>query len=173
MIIVISEERTTETDENGKDIFRYRVNRERRNSYSISRMLENNLKHSKNTQIVFADVLNEGTSFTPADREKSGIITFPCEADAIDLNKLNNWIKQKLSAINNKIKADDEIGNTYNPVGWTVGRYLSGKYTANNGITYGEDSLSVELIGIDPEKVISVAEELCVSFQQESALVKI
>lgn len=37
---------------------------------------------------------------------------------------------------------------------------------------YGEDSLSVEIIGVDTDTLIKIAEELCVAFIQESCLVK-
>ena len=37
---------------------------------------------------------------------------------------------------------------------------------------YGEKSLSVEIIGIDTDTLIKIAEQLCETFMQESVLVK-
>ena len=41
-----------------------------------------------------------------------------------------------------------------------------------NGKQYGENSLTLEIIGIDFEKLCQIAMELCETFHQESVLVK-
>ena len=71
-----------------------------------------------------------------------------------------------------KLKKIDKIANRNELVGWTVGHYLDGRYTDKKGNQYGENSLSVEIIGIDTEKLINIATILCRYFKQESVLVK-
>ena len=69
-------------------------------------------------------------------------------------------------------KTIDKIARDNELVGWTIGHYLDGRYTAKNGKCYGEKSLSVEIIGVDTNTMIKIAEELCKAFKQESVLLK-
>lgn len=149
-----------------------------RGAYSgfIGRALESKIKYNKEKEIA-SSFLDEGISYEPSDNEKGGIIVFSTEVNAKTLssNAIINWAKQKFETIKNnfyKNKKIDEIGKKHNLVGWTVGKYLSGRYTAENGKSFGEDSLSLEIIGVDFDTLISVAEDLCKEFKQEAVLVK-
>ena len=56
---------------------------------------------------------------------------------------------------------------------WTVGKYLHGKYKAKDGTIFDENSISVELLNVSIDTIISIAEELCKEFSQETVLVKL
>lgn len=59
-----------------------------------------------------------------------------------------------------------------NPIGWAIGRYLKGKYKAEDGNIYGADSLSVMVAGISDNVLMEIAEDLCNSLMQKAVLVK-
>ena len=56
--------------------------------------------------------------------------------------------------------------------GWTIGKYLNGRYTAKNGSTFSENSISIEVLGITFNELIDFATALCRDFEQEAVLVK-
>lgn len=56
---------------------------------------------------------------------------------------------------------------------WTIGKYLHGKYKAKDGTIFDENSISVELLSVSIDIIISFAEELCKEFSQETVLVKL
>ena len=56
---------------------------------------------------------------------------------------------------------------------WTVGKYLHGRYKAKDGTIFDENSISVELLNVSIDTIISFAEELCKEFSQEIVLVKL
>lgn len=67
----------------------------------------------------------------------------------------------------------DEIAVDGDLVGWTIGHYLDGRYTnPRNGHQYDENSLSVEIIGVDLEQLVKISMELCTACAQESAPLK-
>jgi hypothetical protein len=146
------------------------------NAYSASKFLYKAIKVNPN-KIIESNVISEGIEFEPAETEQGGIIIFSTEVNAIELakNKFINWIKQKVESLKNKFqsyKKIDELAKKYDLVGWTVGKFLSGRYTGRDGKIYDENSLSVEVVGIDTETLISLAEDICREFDQESVLVK-
>lgn len=121
--------------------------------------------------------LSEGIDWDVPNEEKGGIIVFSTDVNAVELdkNKFLNFFKQKIVTILNRFKATskiDKIANENDLVGWTIGKYLNGRYKAKNGKNFGENSLSVELIGISFEKLVSIAETICKDFKQECVLVK-
>lgn len=141
-------------------------------TYHLGRYLDANIKINKDKILI-----SEGIQYEPKENEKGGIIIFSTEVNAEELsdNKLINWFKQKFSSFKNKLfknRKIDNIANKHNLVGWTIGKFLNGRYTAKNGKTYSENSLSVEIIGVSSDELIKIAEELCIEFIQESVLVK-
>ena len=54
-----------------------------------------------------------------------------------------------------------------------VGKYLHGRYKAKDGTIFDENSISVELLNVSIDTIISFAEELCREFSQETVLVKL
>lgn len=152
-------------------------NEDRRNAYSASRMLEHSIKFNKDKMFASGGLLSDGIQFEPDDSEKGGIIIFSQEVNAVELskNKLVNWAKQKLATLGNRLSGKrkiDKIADDNELIGWTVGNYLNGRYKAKSGVFYGEDSLSLEIIGVSTDTLIKIAEQLCSAFQQESVLVK-
>jgi hypothetical protein len=146
-------------------------------AYRASRYLAKAITSEGKEKIYSSFPLNEGIEFEPSENEKGGIIVFSTDVNAEKQseNKLVNWIKQKMMTIKNRLNATkkiDKIAAANDLVGWTIGHYLDGRYTAKNGKQYGENSLSVEIIGVNFETLIKIAMELCESFTQESVLVK-
>ena len=88
----------------------------------------------------------------PADM-KGGIIVFPKQTNII------------LSEV-------ESIAQRHEPLGWTIGKDLKGRYTDKNGKVYSEDSLSIEIIGISDDALTETAEELCRTFCLDSVLIK-
>lgn len=136
---------------------------------SIARVNESIIASSEN--------LTEGIQYEPSENEKGGIIIFSTDVNAVELstNKIINWLKQKTATLNNRITSTskvDNIAKKHDLVGWTVGKYLNGRYTAKNGKFFGENSLSVEIIGVDADELINIAEDICTAFNQEAVLVK-
>lgn len=105
------------------------------------------------------------------------MIIFSTEVNAVELskNKFINWIKQKINSLKNKFNSYEKIdalAKKYELIGWTVGKFLSGRYTDRTGKVYDENSLSVEVVGINSETLINLAEDICRDFEQETVLVK-
>lgn len=122
-------------------------------------------------------ILSEGIDFEPEENEKGGIIVFSTDVNAVELspNKIKNWVKQKIATYTNRFQSTkmiDKIADKHQLIGWTIGHYLDGRYKAKNGKMFGENSLSVEIIGINFEKLISIAEDICRDFKQESVLLQ-
>ena len=51
---------------------------------------------------------------------------------------------------------------------WTVGKYLHGRYKTKDGTIFDENSISVELLNVSIDKIISFEEELWKEFSQET-----
>lgn len=146
-------------------------------AYRASRYLAKAITSEGKERLYSSFPLNEGIDFEPSENEKGGIITFSTDVNAEKQseNKIVNWLKQKMMTIQNRLNATkkiDKIAAENELVGWTIGHYLDGRYTAKNGKQYGENSLSVEIIGVDFETLMKIAMELCASFSQESVLLK-
>ena len=60
----------------------------------------------------------------------------------------------------------------YKDLSWSLGRFFKGRYTDKNGKVYSDDSLCLEITGITEASLIEIAEELCKTLNQESALIK-
>ena len=144
-----------------------------RGAYSSSRWLSNDMKIREKTYTT----IQEGIEYSFGENEKGGIVVFSTEVNAVDFseNKLINWVKKKAATFKNNIsknKKINNIGQKHDLAAWTVGKALSGRYTAKNGKVFDEKSLSVEIIGVTSEELIKIAEELCIEFLQEAVLVK-
>lgn len=146
------------------------------NAYSASRYLYKAIRVDE-SKIINKSVIYEGIEFEPSAEEQGGMIIFSTEINALKLsdNKFINWIKQKVESLKNRLKSYnkiDKLAQSYDLVGWTVGRFLNGRYTGRDGKVYDENSLSVEVVGINTETLINLAEDICNEFNQESVLVK-
>ena len=122
-------------------------------------------------------LMNESVDWEVDADKKGGIVVFSTDVNAVNLspNRVANWIRQKFATFKNRQQSTriiDKIANKNELVGWTIGHYLDGRYHAKNGKNFGENSLSLELVGIDDDKLIHVAEDICKEFMQECVLVK-
>jgi hypothetical protein len=148
------------------------------NAYAGTKIIWKNAKVEEDKIIATSmSYLTEGVDFTLGDDQSGGMIIFSTDVNAekLDNNKVKNWIKQKVATLNNRMKATkkvDRIGQSHGLIGWTLGHFLSGRYTAKNGKPYGENSLSLEIVGIDSDTLLNIATELCREFQQEAVMVK-
>lgn len=111
------------------------------------------------------------------ENEKGGIIVFSTDLNAVTLsdNKVINWVKKKYYTLKNRITKGsmlDKIADQKEIIAMTVGYYLQGRYKDNNGNMFSEKSVSVEILGIDEDKLFSIAEDICRDFKQECVLVK-
>ena len=160
------------TDANYKIVTLYEG--KQKSAYSIGAYLSAAIK--KNGNVLFSR-LNEGIDFQPPANERGGVIVFSTDVNAVQMDeqKVVNLLKQKMQTISNRInlpKKIDRLAISHDLIGWTIGKYLNGRYTADNGKQYGENSLSLEIFGVSCATLIKSAEELCDLFVQESALVK-
>jgi hypothetical protein len=142
------------------------------NAYSATKHLYKAIQVNANKIII-----SEGIEFEPSPDYQGGMIIFSTEVNSIKLsdNKFINWIKQKIKTLKNnfsKFNKIDKLAQKHDLVGWTVGRFLNGRYTGRDNKVYDENSLSVEIVGVDTNTLIEIAEEICREFEQETVLVK-
>lgn len=148
------------------------------NAYSLSRYLSNAIRVDESKIIESSsNRVDEGVMFRPSATEKGGIIVFSTDVNAVrqSENKVVDFLKKKIKTIANRLnytRKVDDIAKSHSLVGWTIGRYLNGRYTSKNGKTFGENSLSLEVIGVDSSTLMAIAEDICKLFAQESVLVK-
>ena len=60
----------------------------------------------------------------------------------------------------------------HNVYTWTIGKYLIGTYTRQNGKTFNEKSISIDVVGVEKNTLFKIAEDLKTVFKQEAILVK-
>lgn len=145
--------------------------------YNLNKILSHAIMYDEEKRVAYSLNMNEAVAFTEPENKRGGIIVFSEEINAVELskNKIIDWIKQKVSTLKNKLtgkKRIDVIADNYDLVGWTIGNYFDGRYKAKNGKFYGEDSLSLEIIGVDTDTLVNIATDVCKEFQQELVLVK-
>jgi len=140
----------------------------------IGGALENAIKRIDENII---EILSEAVDYIFPDEEKGGIIVFSTDVNSKKLSQ-TNWVnkikqffltwKQQYKGIN-KV---DAILQKHKLSAWTIGKFFKGKYTDKLGNIYTENSLSVEIIGVNTVNLIHIAEEICGDFNQECVLVK-
>jgi len=110
--------------------------------------------------------------------KKGGVIIFSTDVNAVDIssNVLYNKLRQVITSILNrtfvKSKVDKVMKKHEDVFGFTIGKFVKGRYKAEDGSIYDENSTSVEIIGIDSETLLKVSEDIAKEFQQETVLVK-
>ena len=122
-------------------------------------------------------ILREAIEWETPDDERGGIISLSTDCNALELNKnrfvntlkqfINTW-KQRLTYT----KRIDKVAQDHNLMGWTVGKFLNGRYTGRNGKVWNENSVTIEVIGVTSDKLLNISKDLCNEFHQESVLVK-
>lgn len=145
------------------------------NAFSSSKRLYHSINVNESLTIAEGEISCD--KFVPINMERGGVVVFSTDVNAVKLseNKIINWIKQKSKTVENRLTCTgkiDRVAKSNYLVRWYIGKNLDWRYKSRNGKTYGENSLSVEIIGVDTDKLLSIAEELCNLFVQETVLVK-
>ncbi|CAG7580224.1 MAG: hypothetical protein SLAVMIC_00309 [uncultured marine phage] len=160
-------------------ISNYKKFSKRRNFHEALKM--NGLKIENTTSSDYTYFNCDGVILESIDFEfdkKGGVIVFSTDINAVDIssNKLLNKLKQVVQSMLNKrlvkskiTKVMDKQDSVY---GFTIGKFVTGRYKAEDGSIYDEKSTSVEIIGIDSETLLKVAEDIAEEFGQETVLVK-
>lgn len=150
-----------------------------RGAYNCYGYISNSVRFDKDRMIVKSKNLTEGIDWEVDRSQLGGIIVISTDVNAIKLstNQLKNWIKQKWETLKNRVsynKKIDRLSKKYGDIfAWTIGRYLHGRYKADNGAVFDENSISIELLNVPTDTIISFAEDLCYDFSQETVLVKL
>jgi len=123
-------------------------------------------------------IISEGIDWEVDNDIRGGTIVFSTDINAVQLhdNKFINFLKQKLATIKNRLNATkkiDAVANAHNLVGWTIGHNYDGRYKAKNGKNFGENSLTLDIVGVSDDDLIAIATDICKSFQQECVLLKL
>lgn len=178
------------TDKNGNELIKKKIgsngtmvkrinkniDENRRNTYSGSRFLERAIRYKDENMLYSSIGIDEAVDFE-ITRDKGGIIVLSTDVNAeiLSNNKLVNWIKQKATTIKNRITYKhmiDKRAQEKDFIGWTVGKYLNGRYTAKDGSVFDENSISIEVLGVDFDTLVDFATRLCKDFKQETVLLK-
>lgn len=147
-------------------------------AYNSFGYLAHKIKVTESNTIVSSRQLTEKIRDTIETKDTGGIIVLSTDVNAVkqDENKIIDFIKKKAATISNRLfykKKIDRASKKYEDIyAWTIGKFLNGRYKADNGQIFDENSISVELLGVDTKTLIKFAEEICRTFKQESVLVK-
>ena len=106
-----------------------------------------------------------------------GAIVFSTDVNSVELSKwgFKNWLVKKYKTLTNRFKSGktlDTIRRKHGIYAWTVGKGFHGVYTGNNGKTFDENSIVIDILGQKFKKVVEVAKEICREFDQECVMVK-
>ena len=108
-------------------------------------------------------------------KKKGGIIVFSIEADFVEFpdNTFVNSIKQFVKTWKQSLLRKELIApEKHNISNWSVGNFFEGKSTDKKGNIFSKKSLSIEIIGVTDDQLMSIVEDLCSALKQETALLK-
>ena len=111
------------------------------------------------------------------ESEKGGIIVFSTDVNAVEQsdNKIIDWVTKKWKTLRNRLLNGgmlDKVADRNGVSAMTVGKFLQGRYKSNNGSVFTENSVSVEILGVDNNMLFQMAEDICKDFDQECVLAK-
>lgn len=109
--------------------------------------------------------------------KKGGVIILPApiNSDRMDKNELSKYLIKNLDLINDylfKQKNIDYILQRDTIVGCSIGNFFNGRYYSRNGQLYSNESITIELVDLDFDEVVAIAENLCKQMKQNSVLVR-
>jgi len=143
-------------------------------TYNYYTYLYNDIQFDETKMIAFQ---NEEITTKLEKDKKGGVIILSTDVSALmqSGNEVADFIRGKWDTIKNRLTYGKKINkvalNNKEVGGWTIGRYLRGRYV-NNGQVYDENSISVELLFVTKQVLIDVAKELCREFNQQEVIVK-
>lgn len=112
---------------------------------------------------------------------KGGIICFSTNINISAkenniLDRLSIWLKNKIktyyNTVNVKTKLMSILDKNPNIGGYSIGNFIHGRYKSSSGELYDEKSLCIEVLYIDYDTLIEIAEQISKDFDQQSVLVK-
>lgn len=136
-------------------------------------VVDDSMSESENDETSSKDIL--GKYLFSGD--SGGTIVFSTDVNSKKLseNPIKNRLIQLYKTYRNRFSAKkmlDKLRRKEDIYAWTIGRYLSGVYTGDNGKTFDENSISIDIIGVSREQLLKLCQELCKIFDQESVLLK-
>lgn len=93
--------------------------------------------------------------------KQGGVIVFPSNKEQVANVCLRGDSISKVGEIIRSNNADD----------YAIGCFLNGRYTVEE-ISFDDNSLSIEIIGVDTDTLIKIAKTFCKTFDQEIIIVK-
>lgn len=133
------------------------------------------------SKVIYRNIYRDSPLFESMQKvypsNKGGIITFSTDVNSLKQSDkvVIDLLKKKIRTIINRLfsmRKIDKVVSSENVLGWTVGKYLHGRYFDKNGKLFDENSLSLEIIDVSTQILDNIAYELLDEFQQESVLVK-
>jgi hypothetical protein len=124
----------------------------------------------------FLPSVNEALTSTLPKGERGGVIVFSTDINALAgpgiLNKAKAWYDSLVNRLKRVSKIQQALDKTGVSSIFSLGNFFRGRYKSQAGSWFDEKSLSLEVLGVTDEQLISLATELARSFKQESVLVK-
>lgn len=150
-----------------------------RGAYNVDRYNAKNLYESIYVdEVIYSEKhVNEDMDFFPQEMN-GGIITFSTAMNSTELTRggFINHLMQKMTSLKNRFNANskiDETADKFELASWIVTKGLHCRYKdRKTGTSFDENSISVELVGISNDTLLNFAKELCIEFEQQTALVK-
>lgn len=151
-----------------------------RGAYNVDRYNAKNLYESIYVdEVIYSEKhVNEDMDSIPQEMH-GGIITFSTAMNSTELTRdgLINHLKRKMTSLKNqfqcKFEKIDETAGKFELACWAIAKGLHCRYKdRKTGTSFDENSISVELVGISNDTLLNFAKELCIEFEQQTALVK-
>ncbi len=107
---------------------------------------------------------------------KGGTIVFSTDVNSrvFSDNAVENWLVQLFKTWKNRFTVKSFLNSLRmkeNIKAWTIGQYLVGTYTGEDGKTFNEKSYALNIIDIDRKTLFKLAKTICSYLSQESVLV--
>lgn len=144
----------------------------------------NECRINKNSFIINEDIHPEQYGLS---NYRGGIIVFAVNVNAVQLssNKIMNCIKQFMTTWKNRLRKDKMLADIINDFNnsedntendyigaYSVGKFFNGKYVGDNGETFNDKSVSIEINGLSSKGLLLLGEYITKKFQQETVLIK-
>lgn len=133
----------------------------------------------KNIRLLIRESIKEALNFE--FEQKGGMIVFSADINAtIEGHKFVSKIRAMMDTIRNKFllrkKVTQAVKQSLPPTesfGFTIGKGYKGRfYDSDTGLTFDEDSYTLEVIGVSTEYLQLIARNISRIFNQKMVLVK-
>lgn len=123
------------------------------------------------------NILSETKDLRLLDK-KGGVIIFPApnNSENMDKSQFSKYLLKNLDIINDYLFKQKNIESILQKdkiqVGCSIGNFFNGRYYSSNGQLYSNASITIELVDLDFNDVVTIAENLCKQMKLDSLLVK-